>query len=117
MEISYNGTGIDYPRLTLGGVEYELKFTRGALLYRISRRGISVSTLRDPERRIAAGVDILHAIIGDQFGGTPEQLADLVFTEEKFAEVIQAVTVAVGKVFPPKAEPAQAAAGAAPQVQ
>jgi hypothetical protein len=114
MTYEYNGTGIEYPKITLGGVEYELKVTRGALIYRFSQRGISLASLKDETKRVSACIDALHAMMGSQFAGTPEELTEMIFAEDKFKESLHAVMVAVGKVSPPKVEPAQAAAGAAP---
>lgn len=102
-------TGIEYPTIELAGKSYELKFTRGALLYRISQRGMSISMLRDPVKRIAATFDILHAIIGDQFEGTPEDLASIAIDEDKLQDITESLKVALGKAFP-STQPAQATA-------
>lgn len=115
--MEYQGTGIEFPKITLGGVEYELKFTRGALLYRISRKGIAMADLSNANKRFACLFDILHAIISDKFSGTADDLASMAYEEDgKMKEIDAAVSVALGKAFP-STQPAQATAVNAPQVQ
>ena len=41
-----NGTGALYPTIEIGGVSYELRISREVLLYRLSRKGISLADLR-----------------------------------------------------------------------
>jgi hypothetical protein len=99
-----NGTGIEYPEIELGGKKYVLKLTRGALVYRISKSGSNLTDIYQPgQKAIAAVIDILHCLIKDEFGGTAEQLAELVWENgtDKIREVGNAVRIAVGKVFPP----------------
>jgi len=115
--MSQNGTGVVYPTIELGGVTYELRITRGALLYRISKNQIDMNDLgqdSDPRKRVAAVFDVLHAIVAGKFQGSIEDLADLVITEGKMKDAATAVLLAVGKVFPP-AEPATPAVEATPE--
>jgi hypothetical protein len=77
-----NGTGVEYPKITLGGVEYEVKFTR-AVMYRMGKLGIKFEPTIKPDRVTVANfsqlVDVLHLAIS--FQGTPEQLAELCFDQ------------------------------------
>lgn len=105
-------TGIVYPKITLGGVEYELKFSRGSLFRRMGNAG--VANLGDLMGGNLIGfakmIDTLHAILGDQYRGSADDLADMVLTEDKGRDVAQALFVALGKVFPSR-QVAQTAAG------
>jgi hypothetical protein len=115
--MNQNGTGVVYPTIELGGVTYELRITRGALLYRISKNQVDMNDLgkdADPRKRVAAVFDVLHAIIADKFQGSVEDLADVVIAEGKMKEATVGVLGAVGKVFPP-AEPATPAVEATPE--
>lgn len=96
----HNGTGIEYPTIELGGKSYVVKFTRGALLYRLSKGGANIADLGGP-KSFSASIDVLHAVLGGQFSGTVEELAELVFGEGKIASVAQVIAEALGKVFPP----------------
>lgn len=102
--MNQNGTGIIYPTIELGGVTYELKFTRGALFYRLSRLGVDLGTAFT-NITFSVRVDILHSIIAGtgpgKYAGTTEELADLVLTENKSKEVVELLLAALGKVFPP----------------
>src|SRR5579871_1218267 len=98
--MSQNGTGIQYPEITLGGVTYVVRFTRGALLYRVAKRGLTIADVysTDGNKRLAAVFDLLHAMLGDYFLGTVEDLSEALVTEEKVAEATVAVISALGKV-------------------
>src|SRR5579885_541605 len=95
-------TGIVYPEITLGGVEYEVKLTQGLLCYRLGRLGTDMNGLFT-ERNLASFsklVDVLHAAISDVYKGKPEDLAELVMSEQKQVELGRVVFEALGKVFP-----------------
>jgi hypothetical protein len=113
--MEYTGSGIDYPKLTLGGVEYELKLTKGRLMFRMSNRGVAALSLRNPDQNVASLIKTLHALICDTYLGTEEDLAEMVIDEDKLKEAAGAVAQALKKAFPSTA-PAQAAAGA-PAIQ
>lgn len=95
-----NGTGIVYPTIELGGKTYTVKFTRGGLLYRLSKSGTNIADLRNSPRYISTLIECLHAALFDQFGGTPIELAELVYDEDKISLVDQVVAEALKKVFP-----------------
>jgi hypothetical protein len=110
-----NGTGIIYPKIELDGKKYELKVSRGALLYDLSRNGVSIGEIhRGDFKSYAAVMDVLHAIIADQLapGVFPTARSLAVYIQEegtdKVKEVAAAVREAVGKAFPPVTPPAQA---------
>lgn len=97
-----NGSGIVYPTITLGGVQYVVKFTRGGMLYRLSKSNVSISdVMGSGARSFAANIDMLHAALFGQFNGTAEDLAELVLTEGKILEAGEAVIEALKKVSPP----------------
>jgi hypothetical protein len=95
-----NGSGIIYPTIELGGVRYVIKFTRGGLLYRLSKGGVSFADLAS-NKSFSAVMDILHAALFGQYDRSAEDLADLVMSEGKFAEVSEVIQDAIKKVFPP----------------
>lgn len=102
-----NGTGVQYPEITLGGFTYVVKCTRAVLLYRLSRKGISFSDLNNPKTRYAALFEIFHAFIGDQAQGkSVEDFVQLASDENKVQAVDLAVGQAIPKVFPPTQVPA-----------
>lgn len=103
-----NGTGIEYPKIELGGKVYTVKFTRGGILYRLNKNGTSLSDLGGA-KSFATLIDVFHAALHGQFKGTAEELAELVVSEEKIATVDSVVAEALKKAFPPT----QAAAVAA----
>lgn len=111
-----NESNIEYPTLSLGGVDYIVKFTRGAMIYRVAKSGANFAHLygADPAKRLAAVIDCLHAALFEQFTGTPDQLAELVIGENKIAEATTALLMTMGKVFPPT-QAAAAAEGEKPQ--
>lgn len=96
-------TNIEYPKLTLGNVEYVVKFTRGAMIYRVAKSGANFGDLygSEPSKRLAAVIDCLHAALFGQFNGTVDQLADIVIGENKVGEATTALLTTLGKVFPP----------------
>lgn len=97
-----NTSNIEFPKITLGGVEYVVKFTRGGMIYRMIKSGANFAELRPGHPKFfSATVDALHAALFGQFTGTSEDLADLMVTENKVTECTAAILVAVGKVFPP----------------
>lgn len=110
-----NGTGIIYPTITLGGIEYTVKFTRGGIVYRMSKAGVSISELGNPKTSFGALVDILHAALPD-YKGMNEDLANLVLSEDKAGEASRLIAEALGKVFPPS-QAARTADRAEPQIQ
>ena len=95
-----NGSGLQFPTLELGGVTYIVKFTRGGLLYRLNKAGASMADLGG-QKSFAASIDLLHAALYGQFLGTPEELADLVLSEEKILQIGEVLGEALKKVFPP----------------
>ena len=112
-----NGSGLQFPTLDLGGKTYIVKFTRGGLLYRLNKAGANLGDLGGP-KSLAMYIDLLHAALWDQYDGAPDQLADLIFSEDKMSLVGEVVNEALKKVFPPPT-PAAAPADqpAAPQLQ
>ena len=102
-----NGTGVEYPQLTLGGKTYTLKITRGALMYRFSKRNIPMGQFGGPAG-IAALADQLHAIIG-VFPGEPEEILEMILAEDKVKEASIAVGETIKKAFPPPIQAATAA--------
>lgn len=112
-----NGTGVQYPTITLDGVTYTVKFSR-ALLYRMEKMGVKFApTFPTDEHGKPAGVamslanlvDVLHVAIG--YRGTHEELAEAVYEQRN--DAVTALVVAWGKAFPPRQQP-QAAAEASP---
>jgi len=95
-----NGTGIDYPTLELGGVKYTLKVTRGVMIFRLSDAGINLAEINVHIKAVSAIIKVLHAMLLEQYTGTPEQLCELVLAEDKMKLAAQAVRDALGKVFP-----------------
>lgn len=95
-------TGVEYPTIELAGVTFTLKFTRGAMLYRLSKSGTAIADMNARgTKTLSAVIDVLHAALFGQFNGTPEELSDLVMNEGKMKEARTAVDIALGKVFPP----------------
>ncbi len=101
-----NGTGIDYPTIELGGKTYTVKFTRGGLLYRLSKSGSSLADLRT-NKNFATLIDILHAALHGQYDGTSLELAELISSSddwiEKYKQMDEAINEAIKKAFPPTA--------------
>lgn len=96
-------TGIEYPTIDLQGVAFTLKFTRGGLLYRLSKTGTQLSDMRaGGTRSFSALIEVLHAALYGQFIGTCDQLAEIVHEagREKILEARIAIDAALGKVFP-----------------
>jgi len=111
-----NGTGIIYPTITLGGIEYSIKFTRGALFYRLSKAGVDLNDLTSP-KGFATMIDVLKAVITPAFTGDSESLAELVLNEGKSLAVGDAIREALGKAFPPTQTPAAGTAESKAAVQ
>lgn len=109
--MSENGTGIIYPTIELGGKFYTVKFTRGGLLYRLSRSGTSLSDLTSGSKNFASVIDVLHAALYGQYAGTAEDLAELVLSENKTGELSMVIGEALKKVFPPTQVTAEVTAG------
>jgi len=91
-------TGMDYPTLTLAGVTYTIRLTRGAL-YRLGKAGIEI-TPRFNQNGVAFSffnlVDIFHAVSG--FQGTPEEAAEVLYDHRnEFANILIA---SLGKLSP-----------------
>jgi|SRR5579885_3328118 len=107
-------SGIVYPEITLAGVRYQGKVTRGSLAYRISKLGLNPSEMT---KRYSVMIDTLHALLTPSFPGSPEDLAEIVDREQKRGEALKVVAEALVKVFPPS--PAQTTAGdqPAPSIQ
>lgn len=112
-----NGTGVQYPTLTLDGVTYTVKFSRG-LLYRMEKLGVKFAPTfpKDDTGKplgvsmsISNLVDVLHIAIG--YPGTHEELAEAVYEQRN--DAVTALVVAWGKAFPPRPQP-QAPAEASP---
>ena len=109
--MSQNGTGIVYPTIEIEGKSYELKVSRGTLLYRLSARGVNLVDInRGDFKSYAAVMDVLFALIQDQGAPYPnaEALAGAVqeLGSDKVREIGNAVRTAVGKAFPPVTPPA-----------
>ena len=76
-----NGSGVEYPKVELGGVTYEVKFTRG-LIYRIDQAGISFTPrFSDQGKQVQLSfsnlINVLRMAIS--FPGTAEELAELAY--------------------------------------
>jgi hypothetical protein len=105
-----NGSGVSYPTVELGGVRYEVKFTR-ATMYRLDKEGIvfnpqfarSSATLK-----FSTIVDTLKLCIA--FDGSADELAELCF--DKRDEILSVLVESWGKVVLPSIQ-ARAAAKAA----
>lgn len=96
-------TGGDFPTIELQGATFTLRFTRGGLLYRLSKSGTNIADMRaGGTKSFSAVVEVLHAALYGQFSGTPDQLADIVMDggQEKIREARIAIDLALGKVFP-----------------
>ena len=93
-----NGTGIEYPTITIGGKVYTVKLTRAAL-YRLGKAGIKINFQTAGDKALfdfSNLVDIFHLVCG--FAGTHEELAELLFDQRnEFATVLMA---ALGKIKP-----------------
>ena len=92
-------TGVDYPKIELGGKEYEVKFTRG-LLYQLDKQGIKFNPQfanNSATCGLSAIVDTLKLAIG--FEGTADELAELVY--DKRDEALTALVNGWGKVVLP----------------
>ncbi len=100
-----NGTGIIYPTVELGGRLYQVKFTRGGIMYRLSKAGVDLAML-GTTKGFATMIDTLHAALFGQYLGDAESLAELVLAEDKSVQVADAVTEALKKAFPPTQTPA-----------
>ena len=92
-------TGIDWPTITLGEVTYTLRASQGALLYKLSLKGINPKFEKNFSD-FAKLVDVFCAF-ADPAAPPAEAVADLVFAEGKTADLGAAVGQAMGKVFPP----------------
>ncbi len=112
-----NGTGIIYPTITLGGIEYTLKFTRGALLYRLGKAGVNTDNLGGNLHNFSVGIDILRVIATPDIKMDAESLAELVLEEGKSVELASVISEAMGKAFPPTQQAAAGAAGTTAAVQ
>lgn len=126
------GSGVEYPKLTIDGREYEVKFSRAAI-YRLDKSGFDLRLLAGEVRgwlpssengietpgrvRYSVMIDILHAAVGDQLRCTAEQLAELV-GPERTAEVAAAILGAMVKTKPsPQTQGQETAAPVGPAVQ
>jgi hypothetical protein len=95
-------SNIEFPKITLGGVEYTVKFTRGGMIYRMIKSGASFADLVPGSPKFfSAVIDTLHAALFGQFAGSPEELAEIIVSENKVKDCAVALNVAMGKVFPP----------------
>jgi len=111
--MSQNGTGAAYPTIELAGVTYELRISREVLLYRLSRKGISLADLRGP-KGFATLHDVLYAIVQDRYPGGVEDLVSLIQAEGKLKLLDVTLSEVVKKVFP-STLPAPAAVEAQPE--
>ena len=94
-----HGSGIDYPRVTVNGASYEVKWTN-ATLYRLSKMGVDMAqfsaNLKASKIELWMVYDVLSACIqGHRFH--PEDLAEAV----PVAAAAKVVMDALGKVSPP----------------
>lgn len=108
-EIKASGT--EYPELELGGVTYEVKFTRG-ILYRLDKAGVTFNpqfTKTTSTVKLANLIDVLHMVIS--FEGTHEELAELAY--DKRDEVSSKLIQAWGKVVLPSLQARGSAQAAA----
>ena len=94
-----NGSGIQWPQITLGGVTYTLKVTKGSLTFRFSKYSIPFRRFGPTAGAVLA--EQLWAILLGQYFGSAESLFEMMFDENHLAAVAAAVDEAVGKVFPP----------------
>lgn len=128
------GSGVTtFPTIELGGQTYTLKFSRGAMQFGISKRGINTLDLNFPAKRFACSVELIHIVIEESFrvpflgpdgvqfkdaegnllsvGGTVKDLATLIVDEGKIDVCCAAIREALLKVFPPLAPSAPQVAG------
>ncbi len=104
-------TGISYPTITLGGIEYTIKFTRGSLLYRLTKIHFDPTDL-SRALTFAKAVDALHALITPTFPGSPEELADAILDNDlSTQQIADSIREALGKAFLPTQEKAAETAG------
>ncbi len=91
-------TGIDWPKIELGGVEYTLRVAQGTLVYRLGKRGL------DPTGPGAWGnfyrMVEYFCCFAEPRVIDEEKIAEIIFAEGKGKIVDAAVAVAWGKVFP-----------------
>jgi hypothetical protein len=102
-----NGSGVEYPKITLGGVEYTLKASKAVLTFRFSKYGIPFNRFGPSAGAVLA--EQLWAFLLGQYFGSAESLFEMMFNEGKLREVAFAVDEAVKKVFPPQVPAAPAA--------
>ena len=113
-----NQTSVDYPKLKLGGIEYTVRFTRGAFAYHMSKNSLNFSDLKSALKVHGTLVDMLGFALQPAFPGSPEELSEVLIEEKKGVEAVTAVLQAVGKAFPtPITSPAAAGAEDKAQLQ
>jgi hypothetical protein len=103
-----NGSRVEYPIVTIKGVEYRVKFGLGAL-YRLEKLGLNIQDLgisTASTGNLNTIFSILAATLGNEgkhgwvpLGLTPEQLADAI-PMEMLGELSAAISQAVPKVAP-----------------
>ncbi len=105
---------IDYPRVTIGGVTYVLKFSAGAL-YRLEKYGLDPANIRhlietelNEGRRVMLICRLLSACLGTPLEGgrwkpigvDPEELADLIHDPKELAAIDAQLTQSLKKAAP-----------------
>lgn len=104
-----NGSGVEYPKVELGGVTYEVKFTRG-LIYRMDKAGISFTPRflnqgKQVQLSFSNLIDVLRMAIS--FPGTAEELAELAY--DKRNEITTALVNGWGNLLLSSKAPVAAA--------
>lgn len=108
-------TGIEYPKVELGGKSYEIKFTRAAL-YRLDDAGITFNprfTQAGYTIGLANLVKTLHVVIN--FEGSHEELAELAYDNRD--DIGAKLVDAWGKVVLPSLQAKASAMAAAKQAE
>ena len=96
-----NGSGIEYPKIELGGKTYTVKFT-GYAQYRMQKAGIVFSpAFLNEGKQYSIGfsnlIDVLAICI--DFKGTTEELSNLVYPIDKRNEVGLALMAGWGNLL------------------
>jgi hypothetical protein len=110
------GSGVDYPTIDIEGVQYTLKFSRGAM-YRLDKAGVDFRALARQFEKWKTGfvhlsglVDVIHACLAEQIPDiSAAQLADMLLPislqgtdyTDRVRVLAVAVSQALGKVWPP----------------
>jgi hypothetical protein len=92
---------IEYPKITLDGKSYEVKFRVGDIIRLKKDHGIDISIKLDLKgiEAFSTGIQMLSAGLAHEVQFSVDQLADMIPLAE-FPTVLQAVTQALAKATP-----------------